>query len=325
MHEGLALRAARAVNHLRATLLAGFTTVRDLGTEGAAYADVELKQAVAQGIVPGPRVLAATRVIVATGSYAPKGFALEWRVPQGAEEADGVDSLIRVVRDQIGQAPIGSNSRQTWGPPDASHVLPDEMKRLPSSAHAGSVPYTPARRGMRRPYRLPKPSSTATAARPKSQLMAERRVAPRSHARRRLTPPRNSHGRKVGAGRRGIARKRASFKAALAAGVTILSGSDVGCSHGEMRASSSHGRLRKTRPDALKRHLGGRQVPHMNLGQVKSGMFADLIAVQDDPSRTSRPARRDVRQEGRGSLQTVATPGSARRIKCQRGEILPEL
>src|SRR5450755_2434765 len=84
-HEGMALRAARAVNHLRATLMAGFTTVRDLGTEGAAYADVDLKQAVQQGIVPGPRVLASTRAIVATGSYGPKGYALEWRVPQGAE------------------------------------------------------------------------------------------------------------------------------------------------------------------------------------------------------------------------------------------------
>lgn len=103
LREGLALRAARAVNHLRATLMAGFTTVRDLGTEGAGYADVELKQAVAQGIVPGPRVLASTKAIVATGSYAPKGFALEFRVPQGAEEADGMDSLARVVRDQIGR------------------------------------------------------------------------------------------------------------------------------------------------------------------------------------------------------------------------------
>src|SRR6516225_7926913 len=78
-HEGLALRAARAVNHLRATLMAGFTTVRDLGTEGAGYADVELKQAVDQGIIPGPRMLATTRAIVATGAYGPKGFAPEWR------------------------------------------------------------------------------------------------------------------------------------------------------------------------------------------------------------------------------------------------------
>src|SRR3984893_16605427 len=102
MHEGLALRAARAVNHLQATLTAGFTTVRDLGTEGAAYADVELKQAVNQGIIPGPRMLVSTRAIVASGTYGPKGFTLEWRVPQGAEEADGIDSLTRVVRDQIG-------------------------------------------------------------------------------------------------------------------------------------------------------------------------------------------------------------------------------
>ena len=83
LHEPEALRVARAVNHLRATLLAGFTTLRDLGTEGAGYADVGLKQAVEQGIVPGPRLLATTRAIVATGSYAPKGFAPEWRHPAG--------------------------------------------------------------------------------------------------------------------------------------------------------------------------------------------------------------------------------------------------
>src|SRR5882672_6211415 len=89
--EHLSLRVARATNHLRDTLLAGFTTIRDLGTEGAGYADVGLKQAVQQGIIPGPRMLVTTRAIVATGSYGPKGYASEWRVPQGAEEADGVD------------------------------------------------------------------------------------------------------------------------------------------------------------------------------------------------------------------------------------------
>src|SRR5205809_1062134 len=100
--EALSLRVARATNHLRNTLLAGFTTLRDLGTEGAGYADVGLKQAVEQGIIPGPRMFVATRAIVASGSYGPKGYASEWRVPQGAEEADGVDNLTRVVRDQIG-------------------------------------------------------------------------------------------------------------------------------------------------------------------------------------------------------------------------------
>ena len=75
LKEALALRVCRATNHLKSTLLSGFTTIRDLGTEGAMYADVGIKQAVEQGIVPGPRMLVVTRAIVATGSYAPKGFA----------------------------------------------------------------------------------------------------------------------------------------------------------------------------------------------------------------------------------------------------------
>ena len=87
--QGIALRTARATNDLRATLRAGFTTVRDLGTEGAGYADVDLKQALREGIIQGPRLLASTKAIVATGTYAPKGFAPGWHVPQGAEEADG--------------------------------------------------------------------------------------------------------------------------------------------------------------------------------------------------------------------------------------------
>ncbi|MFP2960741.1 amidohydrolase family protein [Myxococcus sp. 1LA] len=103
LKESLALRVARATNHARATLAAGFTTARDLGTEGAADADVGLKQAIDQGIIPGPRLVVTTRAIVATGSYAPKGFASEWHVPQGAEEADGVEALTRVVRAQIGR------------------------------------------------------------------------------------------------------------------------------------------------------------------------------------------------------------------------------
>ena len=93
------LRVARATNHLRSTLMAGFTTVRDLGTEGAGYADVGLKQAVNQGIIPGPRMFVATRAIVASNTYGPKGYVPEWDVPQGGEEADGVDSLTQVVRD----------------------------------------------------------------------------------------------------------------------------------------------------------------------------------------------------------------------------------
>ena len=83
LKEPLALRVCRATNHARDMLRAGFTTIRDLGTEGAGYADIGIKQAIDQGIIPGPRVLVTTRAIVATGSYAPKGFAPEFRLPPG--------------------------------------------------------------------------------------------------------------------------------------------------------------------------------------------------------------------------------------------------
>ncbi len=118
LKESLSLRVARATVHARKTLLAGFTTVRDLGTEGADYADVGLKQAVDQGVIPGPRIITTTRAIVATGSYAPKGFDPRWEVPQGAEEADGVDELIKVVRRQIGKGAdwIKVYADYRWGP-----------------------------------------------------------------------------------------------------------------------------------------------------------------------------------------------------------------
>src|SRR3954464_15520271 len=156
LHEGLALRVARATNHLRATLMAGFTTIRDLGTEGAAYADAELKQAVEQGIIPGPRMLVATRAIVATGSYGPKGFALEWDVPQGAEEADG-DSVIRVVRDQIGHGAdwIKIYADYRWGAHGeaAPTFSLDEIKLIVDTARSSGRPvvaHSSTAEGMRR-------------------------------------------------------------------------------------------------------------------------------------------------------------------------------
>src|SRR5437899_13100813 len=81
LKEPAALRVARATNHVPDTLMAGFTTIRDLGTEGAGYADVGIKQAIEQGIIPGPRMLVVTRAIVATGAYGPRGFAPSFQVP----------------------------------------------------------------------------------------------------------------------------------------------------------------------------------------------------------------------------------------------------
>ncbi len=141
------------MNHLRATLLAGFTTIRDLGTEGAGYADVGLRQAVEEGIVPGPRILASTRAIVATGAYDPK-FVPEWNAPQGAEEADGVESITRVVSSQIGKGAdwIKFYADYRWGPVAAARptFTLESLTAGVRAAHASGTPVaahaaTPAR------------------------------------------------------------------------------------------------------------------------------------------------------------------------------------
>ncbi len=294
-HEGLALRAARAVNHLHSTLMAGFTTVRDLGTEGAGYADVELKQAVNQGIIPGPRVLASTRAIVATGSYAPKGFAPEWRVPQGAEEADGVDSLTRVVRDQIGHGAdwIKLYGDYRWGPhPGSSPTFSlEEMKLAVETAKSAGVPvavHTSTPEGMRRAIlagaETIEHGNDGTAETWK--LMVEHHVALCPTLAAGDATAQYSGWKKGDPEPQSLIRKRASFKAAIDAGVTILSGSDVGVfPHGE-NAREIELMVNYGMPavDALKSatSIAGR-VLHMDIGQVKQGMLADLIAVDGNP------------------------------------------
>ncbi|RZL98929.1 MAG: amidohydrolase family protein, partial [Sphingomonas sp.] len=157
LHEPLALRTARATVSARATLLAGFTTERDLGTEGAGYADVGLKQAIAQGIVPGPRMLVATRAIVAKGAYGPKGYEPGVAVPQGAEEASGVDDVVRVVRSQIaaGADVVKLYGDYRWGPGEPSRATfsQAEMTAAVAAAHdAGRTVavHTSTPEGMRR-------------------------------------------------------------------------------------------------------------------------------------------------------------------------------
>jgi imidazolonepropionase-like amidohydrolase len=297
-HEGLALRAARAVNHLRATLMAGFTTVRDLGTEGAGYADVELKQAVNQGIVPGPRVLASTRAIVATGSYAPKGFALEWRVPQGAEEADGVDSLIRTVRDQIGHGAdwvkLYGDYRWGAGPGARPTFSAEEMKLAVETAKSAGVPvavHSSTPEGMRRAILGGAETiEHGDGGTPEIfKLMAEKKVALCPTLAAGDATSQYSGWRKgEQAEPQGIQRKRASFKAALEAGVTILNGSDVGVfPHGENAREIELMVDYGMKPDtALKSATSvAGQVLHMPIGWVKQGYFADLIAVDGDPTQ----------------------------------------
>ncbi|HEX8272230.1 MAG TPA: amidohydrolase family protein [Longimicrobiaceae bacterium] len=306
LRESEALRVARATAHARAALLAGFTTTRDLGTEGAGWADVGLKQAVEQGIIPGPRMLISTRAIVARGSYGPKGAA-EWDLPQGAEEASGVDEVVRAVRTQVGRGAdwVKLYADYRWGPDEPARPTfsLEEMRAAVEAARSAGRPtvaHASTPEGMRRAVLAGVETvEHGNAGTPEVfRLMRERGVA--------LCPTlAASEATRTYAGwRKGvdpdpvqIRDKKASFRAALDAGVTLCMGGDSGVfPHGdnarEMELMVEYGMsparvlLAATAVNARLFHLEER------LGTIRPGLLADLVAVDGDPTRDIAALRR---------------------------------
>lgn len=321
LRESLALRTARAVNHLRATLMAGFTTLRDLGTEGAAYADVGLKEAVEQGIIPGPRLFVSTKAIVATGSYGPKGFGAEIGVPQGAEEADGVDGVTRVVRDQIGHGAdwVKIYADYRWGPRGDARPTFTEAEWAAIIAAASSsghpvVAHSSTVEGMRRAIMAGvediEHGDAATAE--TFALMKAHNVTfcPTLSATESTTRYRGWK-KGIDPDPAGITQKKAMFKLALASGVTICNGSDVGVfAHGtnalELELMVEYG---MTPVAALKAatSVNAKTLHRENdFGRVAPGLLADLVAVAGDPTQNIKQLRqvRFVMKGGQVFLKT---------------------
>jgi len=306
LKESVAERSARAVNHLKSSLMAGITTMRDLGSEGAGYADVGLKQAVQKGVIPGPRLLVAGKAIVATGSYGPKGFHEGVAVPLGAETADGYDDLIRVTRDQIGNGAdfIKVYADYRWGPnrEAAATFTVMELKLIREIAESSGrylVAHASSAEGMRRAIEAGVETIEHGDGGTKEifELMAREGVAfcPTVAAGDAIT--------QYGGWKKGvdedplrIMAKKQSVKLALRSGVKIVFGGDVGVfPHGdnvrELEMMVDYGMdinaalVSATSSNAEQFHLN-------NLGQVKVDFLADLIAVEGDPTKDISKLRR---------------------------------
>ncbi len=307
LHESRAERMARATVHARKTLEAGFTTVRDLGTEGAGYDDVGLKTAIEKGIIPGPRMIVATRAIVATGSYGPKFENLDNEPIRGAAEADGVDALIKETRKQIGNGAdvIKVYADYRWGlnkKAEPTFTI-EELKRVIEVAASSGrkvVAHASTEEGMRRSIL----AGIATIEHGDNgtaeifQMMADKKVAycPTISASEAIS---EYDGWKIGTlpEPERVNTKRKAVTLALQKGVTICMGGDVGVyAHGdnarEMEAMVRYG----MKPlDVLKSatSINADIFGYGNkIGRIRKGLLADLVAVNGNPTENISDVRK---------------------------------
>ena len=316
LKEAEAYRTIRAVRHAEATLRAGFTTLRDLGTEGAGYADVALKRAIAEGLIAGPRLFVATRAIVATGSYGPAraSYRPDCCFPQGAEEANGIDEVVRAVRHQASHGAdwikLYADYRAGPGGSTVATFSQDELKAAVDAAHSLGRPvssHATCDEGMRRSIHagVDTIEHGYGGARATFALMAKKNIA---------YLPTLSAAEAIGEVRGGDAHERmseamAAFAHARAEGVVIGCGSDVGVfAHGDnlrelvwmvrLGLSANEALLAATSVNAV---ILGKQ---NDLGEIREGFLADLVAVDGDPG-ADIAALKNVRLVMKGGVRVA--------------------
>jgi len=307
LKESRAERTARAVNHAKATLMAGFTTVRDLGTEGAMYDDVGLKHAIEKGVVPGPRMIVATRAIVTKGSYGPKSDNSDIDLPQGAAEVSGPEELNREVRTQIGKGAdlIKMYADYRWGLDREAHPTFNESDfalavSIAKSSGRPVIAHAASAEGMRRAIMggVTTIEHGDNGTEEIFKLMKEKGVAlcP-TLAATDATSQYAGWKKGIDPEPARVAQKRNSFQFALKAGVTICMGGDVGVfAHGdnarEMEMMVDYG----MKPIDVLRSATSVNADVFGygstIGRIQKGFVADIIAVEGDPSTDIKNIRR---------------------------------